>query len=174
MAYSQRYNIYVPSVQSPPLFTASLQMFGKRPTPSARPSLLTFRIDRPIARISSSLMLYRAPCSGSRLSLLRRYCNRMNSYRVSTVDVPESPIASGTSNGVTPCTAMKNDGVLYHHSVASRLHSLRQSERTIARDPLQHKRLTYPCYRSVNTKHQQRWTSWWYTMPSKHLAKSDK
>ena len=40
-------------------------MFGRRRTPSARPSLLKFRIDRPIVRISSSLILYRVPRSGS-------------------------------------------------------------------------------------------------------------
>ena len=34
-----------------------------------------------------------------------------------------------------------------------RLRSLRQSKRTIARDPVQHKRLTYPCYRAVNLEH---------------------
>ncbi|KAJ4442037.1 hypothetical protein ANN_11903 [Periplaneta americana] len=39
-------------------------MFGRRRTPSARPSLLMFRIDRPKARISSSLVLYRVPRSG--------------------------------------------------------------------------------------------------------------
>ena len=76
--------------------------------------------------------------------------NRMDAYQVSTVDVPESPIASGArdlcnSSGVTPCIIMKNDGVLYHQ-VSSfspetmQLRSLRQSERTTARDPVQHKR----------------------------------
>ena len=39
-------------------------MFGRRHKPSARPSLLMFRIDRHIARISSSLVLYRDPRSG--------------------------------------------------------------------------------------------------------------
>ena len=29
-------------------------------------------------------------------------------------------------------------------------------------------------YRTVNTEHQQRWTRWWCTTPSKHLAKGDK
>ena len=38
-------------------------------------------------------------------------------------------------------------------------------ERTTARDPVQHKILTYPCYRAVNTEHQQRWTCW-CTTPS--------
>ena len=52
-----------------------------------------------------------------------------------------------------------------------RLRSLRESERITARDPIQHKRWTYPCYRSVNTEHQQRWKRWWCTTPSKPLAK---
>ena len=37
----------------PPLFITFCQMFGRRPTPSARPYLLMFLIDRPIARINN-------------------------------------------------------------------------------------------------------------------------
>ena len=55
-----------------------------------------------------------------------------------------------------------------------RLWYLCQSERTTARDPVQHKRWTYPCYRAVNMEYHQRWTNWCCTMPSKHLAKGDK
>ena len=55
-----------------------------------------------------------------------------------------------------------------------RLRFLRQSERTTATSPVQHKRWTYPCYRAVNTEHQQRWTSRWCTTASKHLVKGDK
>ena len=47
-------------------------------------------------------------------------------------------------------------------------------ERTTARNSVQHKRRTYPCYRAVITEHQQRWTHWWCTIPSQHLAKGDK
>ena len=39
-------------------------MFGRRRTTSERPSLLMLRIDRPITRVSSSLVLYRVPRSG--------------------------------------------------------------------------------------------------------------
>ena len=46
------------------------------------------------------------------LLLWQRYRNHMDSYRVSMMNVPESPIAS--SNDVTPCIVMKNNGVLYH------------------------------------------------------------
>ena len=52
-----------------------------------------FRSDLPLARISSSLVLYRS--SAVVLSVWRRDRNRMDSYRVSTVDVSESPIANG-------------------------------------------------------------------------------
>ena len=99
-------------------------MFGRRRTPSARPSLLMFCIDRPIARISSSLVLYRVPRSV--LSLWQRY-NRRDSYRVSTVDVPESASAqlvNDSSRGVTPCIIFKNDGVLYQqvlHAVSENI-----------------------------------------------------
>ena len=44
--------------------------------------------------------------------------------------------------------------------VSMRLRSLPQNERIIARDPVQHKRLTYP---TVSTEHQQRCTRWWCT-----------
>ena len=61
-----------------------------------------------------------------------------------------------------------------HPNESMRLRSLRQSERTTARDPVQHKRWTYPCYRAVNTEHKVRWMHWWCTTPSRHLAKRDK
>ena len=63
--YSQGYNIYVPSIQSLPLFNSICQMLGRRCTSSAHTPLLMFRIDRPIAWINSSLVLYRVPRSGS-------------------------------------------------------------------------------------------------------------
>ena len=51
-------------------------------------------IDRPIAWISSFRVLYWVSCSDS-FTLTNRDRNCMDSYRVSTVDVPESPNASG-------------------------------------------------------------------------------
>ena len=51
------------------------------------------------------------------------------------------------------------------------VHASHIGERTTARDPVQHKRWTYPSYRAVNTEHQQGWTRWWCTTPSKHLVK---
>ena len=53
------------------------------------------------------------------LSLWQSDCNRMDSYRVSTVDVPESPLSAlqevrDSRCDVTPCIVKKNDGVLYH------------------------------------------------------------
>ena len=41
-----------------------------------------------------------------------------------------------------------------------------QSERTTARDPVNHKKWTSPCYRAFNAEDQQRWTTL-----SKHWAK---
>ena len=65
-------------------------MFGRRRTPSAPPYLLMFRLDRPIAGIRSSLVLYRLPCSVS-LALWRRHyrcisgeyggCSRISHYQ---------------------------------------------------------------------------------------------
>ena len=83
-------------------------MFGRHRTPSARPSLFTFRIDRPIGRISSSLALYRVPRCGS---LWRRDRNRMDSYRVSIADVPEFPISGGKRG---PWQQKRCDSLHYH------------------------------------------------------------
>ena len=52
--------------------------------------------------------------------------------------------------------------------------TLLQSERTTARDSVQHKRWTYLFYRTVNTGSQQRWTRWWCTTPYKHFSKGGK
>ena len=87
-------------------------------------------------------------------------------------------VCDSSSSGVTPCTVMKNDGSLYYQvssfsRKSMRLRSLRQSEWT-KRLLVQHKRWTYPCSRAVNTEYQQRWTCWWQTTPSKHLAKGHK
>ena len=86
-------------------------MCGRRCTPSARPSLLMFRIYRPIERISS----YCTRSFAMVLSLWRRDHNRMVSYRMSTVDIPEFPFPAvqevhESSSDVTPCIVRKNDG----------------------------------------------------------------
>ena len=94
MALFTGYNIYLPSSIAALLFITFCQMVGRRRSQSARPSSLMFHIDRPIARMCSSHVLYRVPRSGF-FPLWRRDRNRMDSYRVSKVDVPESPIASG-------------------------------------------------------------------------------
>ena len=77
---------------------------------------------------------------------------------------PLVPLAMGDSGTSTTLTRYESMW----------LQSLRQSERITVRDPVQHKRWTYPCYRAVNMEHQQKWTHWWCTIPSKHLAKGDK
>ena len=71
-------------------------MFRRRRTPSARPSLM-FRIARPIARISSSFLLYRVPRSGFQ-----------------KLPLPAAQEVRDTSSGVSPCNARKDDGVLYY------------------------------------------------------------
>ena len=68
---------------------------------------------------------------------------------MSTVDVQYFPLPAAQevrdSSGVTPCIVMDNDGVLYHQvssfaPESMRLRSLRQSERTAPRNPVQHKK----------------------------------
>ena len=75
-----------------------------------------------------------------------------------------APLAIGDSGTSTVLT--RNESM--------RLLSLRQNEWTTARDPVQHKIWIYPCYRMVDTVHQQRRTHWWCTTPSKRLAKCNK
>ena len=58
-------DIYIPSIESLHLFINFCQMFRRCRTPSACPCLLMFRINRPRARISSSLVSYREHRSGS-------------------------------------------------------------------------------------------------------------
>ena len=50
------------------------------------------------------------------------------------------------------------------------LQSLRKREKITLRDPVQHKRWTYPCCRMVNMEHQQGWMRWLCTTSSKLLA----
>ena len=88
--------------------------------------------------------------------------------------LPAAQEVHDSNSGVIPCIAMKNDGVLYHqvssfYPESMPLRSLRQSEITRYST-----RWTYPCYGAVNTEYPQRWTRWWCTTPSKHLAKGDK
>ena len=149
-------------------------MFGRHHTPSAHPSLLMFHIDCPIAWISPSLVLYRSLAVV--LLLWWRDHNRMDSYWVSMVNVSQPPIASGTRSLTAAVWLLELLWRMMRFCTTKSmwLRSLRQSERTTVRDPVQHKRWTYPCYRTVNMEHQQRWTCWWCTTPSKHLAKGDK
>ena len=126
---------------------------------TARPSLLMFRIDRPIARISSSLVLYRVPRSGSVTSAERIVITwthiRWVRWMFQNLALPAAQKVRDCSSSVTLCIVMKNDGFLYH-KVSSftpqsmELQSLRQSERSTAKDPVQHERWTYPCYRAVS------------------------
>ena len=151
-------------------------MFGRHYTPSMCPSLLMFRIDHLIARISSSLVLYRVPHSGS--FTWRRDRKHMDSCEVSTVDVPESPIASGT-RGVWQQQLC--DPWHYHEEwrdyvppsihVFSSVHGIMISSAKWKNHCGGPGTTQHPCYGAVSTEHQQRWTRWWCTMPSKHLVK---
>ena len=81
--------------------------------------------------------------------------------------LPAAQEVRDSSNAVTPCIVMQNDVLYLQVSSFSpesmRLRSLRLSEWTAVRDPVQHKRWTYPCYRAVISEHPLRWTRWWCT-----------
>ena len=89
----------------------------------------------------------------------------MDSYRVSTVDVLESHIASSARG---PWQQQRCDSLHCHEEwwgsvqpivVFSRVHEITISspkwKRTNTTEMVQHKRWTYPYYRAVNTEHQQ-------------------
>ena len=80
---------------------------------------------------------------------LRRKCDtwwyRISSFFITVQGV--TPLARGDSGTFAVLTRYE----------FMQLQSLRQSERTTARDSVQHTRWTYPCYRVVSTEHQQRW-----------------
>ena len=130
-------------------------MFGRRRTPSARPSLLIFRIERPIARISHLLC-----CTGSLavvLSFWRRDRNLMDSWEDDDTSWYRTPSFFMIMQGVTPplswtsCTAGNSETfTVLNRYESKRLVSLRQSERTTVRDLVQQKKWIYPCYRAVN------------------------
>ena len=66
--------------------------------------------------------------------------------------LPAAQEVHDSRSSVTLCIVMKNDVVVYHQvssfsPESMRLWSLRQSERITARDAVQHKRLTFPCYK---------------------------
>ena len=118
-------------------------MFGRRRTPWARPSF--FHVPYWPSYTGSLAVV---------LSLCRRDRNRMYSYRVSTVDVPEYPIASGARG-----------------QWQQRCDTLQCHEECRGSAPPRLR--TYPCYRVVYKEHQQKCTSWWCKTPSKNLAKVD-
>ena len=102
---------------SPPLFITFCKMFGKHRTTSARPSLLMFPIDCPIAWISSSLVLYFVPRSGS--FTLAKIVITLTHITWVWWMFQNLPLSAGqevrdNSSGVIPCIVVKNDGVLYH------------------------------------------------------------
>ena len=156
----------------PSLIYNLFQIFGRRHTPSVRPPVSMFRIDRPITRISSSFMLYRALAVV--LSLWRRNRNRMDTYRVNAVNVPESLIVSGARS---PWQQQRCDSLHCHEEwwgsvpsyvvVFSWVHKDHDLFAKV-KEPVQRKKWTYPCYRVVNTEHQQGWTRWWCTTSSKY------
>ena len=143
------------------------QMFGRRRSPSARPSLLIFRTDSPKARISSCPVLYRVLRSGS-FTLAMNYHGfgwvwwMFQNLPLPAVQEVQTAAAvwllalSWRMMGfcTIKCRSFFSPWIMW-------LRSLRQSEKTTVRDPVQHMRWTYLCYRAVNKEHQQRWKRWW-------------
>ena len=161
-----------------PLFITFCQMFGRRRTPSARPSLLMFCIDRSIARINSSLVLYRVPRSGSFTLVKRSYSHGLKTKRRHLVlqnrIILYDNARSHITAAVTDLLRRWKWEILEHPPYSPDMSPcdydlFTKVKKPLRRAPVQHKISTYPCYRAVNTEHQQRLTSWWYTMPSKHL-----
>ena len=100
------------------LFITFCQKFGRRSTPSARPYLLMFRIDRPTARVSCVVP---GPSQwffhfGEEIVIARTHIGWVR-WLFQNLPLPrEQEIRDSSSGGVTPCLVMKNDRVLYHAS----------------------------------------------------------
>ena len=97
-----------------PLCITFCQMFRRRRTPSARPSLLMFRMDRPIARIISSLVLCRVP-----RSFFFFFCEEIViswthigwvGLMFQNLTLPAVQQIRDSSSCVIPCIVVKNDG----------------------------------------------------------------
>ena len=156
-------------------------MFERHRTLSVRPSLLMFRIDRAIAQISSSVVLYRVPRSGSFTLAKRSKSNGLRRKRLHLV--VQKPIIlndsarSHTAAAVTDLLRRWQWEFLEHPPYSPDKSSCDCDFFVKVKEPLRgtrYKRYCYMCYWAVNTENQQRWTRWWCTTPSKHLAKGDK
>ena len=108
--------------------------------------------DCPVAWISLSLVLYQIPRSGSFTLAERSQSHGLTSeeyggcYRISHYQRSKSNGVSWRMLGVNEVSSFSPESM--------RFRSLRQSERITAREPVQHNRCTYMCYRAMNTEHQ--------------------
>ena len=130
----------------PRLFITFRQMSGRLRSPSAIPSLLMFLIDCLIAWISSYLVLYRVHRSGSFTLAKGTQSHGLKRKRHHLLVQWQSKEPYRCCHGSLAPLAMEDSGtstlLSLHESI--RLRSLRQSERTTARDTVQHKIWTYP------------------------------
>ena len=125
-----------------PLFITFCQMFGKRHTPSAHSSLWMFRTDSLIARISSSLVLYRVPRSTS-FTLANRSQSSSAQEKTTILGGTESYHSSWKCKYLHRCcchgplvplaTGHSGTSTLLTRYRSMWLRSFRQSERTTAR-----------------------------------------
>ena len=146
-----------------PLIYHFWQMFVTRRTPSARPFFI-FHVDRSITRIQYIHLLYCTWSFAVVHSLWRRVRNSMDSGEIDDTWWFRTPPFLMAMQGVTAllsrtfcAMAMGDSGTstLLTRYESMRLRSLGQSERTTARNAIQHERWTYPCYRAVSKEHQR-------------------
>jgi hypothetical protein len=131
---------------------------------------------RPTPRIISPLL-----CCKVSLAVWRRNHNRADSYRVSIVDVPVSPTASDGMQGLILLTLSwislaAADGRYWNirHTqpiwiCAITISSPKWKNQCEGRVTTQ-ERKDYSCCRAITAGHQQKWTRWYCTTPSTHLA----
>ena len=144
---------------SPDISSCDQDLFAKAKGPlrgtryNIRDELL--RIDRSIPRISTSFLLYRVPRSNS-LTLAKRSLSHGVTRKRRHL-VVQNPIILH-DNARTSCAARNGRFWNIHRTHPIWVHaitSLRQSERTTTRDPVQYRRWTYPSYK-VNKEYQQK------------------
>ena len=133
------YNIYVPSVYSPPLFITVYQIFGRRCTKSAPifvdvpywPPYSTDKFISCVVTVPSQWFFH----FGEEITIAWTHIGWLL-WMFQNLPLPAAQEVRVSSSGVTPCIVMKNDEV-QHKYVSSftpesmRLQFLRQSERPL-------------------------------------------
>ena len=113
------HNIYVPLIQSSPFIYPRLPNVWKASYTISASIFVDVPYWRPIAWVSSSLVLYRVPRQwffhfGEEIVIARTQIGRAR-WMFQNLPLSAAQEVRDSSSGITPCIVLKNVGVLYHH-----------------------------------------------------------